>query len=140
MVLSSPNITLAESNHSLAQITFGPLPGDAIHVATTTQSRPNDRDRRAGVLLAHAPPRALDSAALLYICSVMATKSGTARSVVKVTAVLTLMLVASIALSVFGNSVATTSLALAIAGGPPLLVGGGYGLFLVVMLTVGRNA
>jgi hypothetical protein len=32
------------------------------------------------------------------------------------------------------------SLALAIAGGPPLFVVGGYGLFLVVMLTVGRNA
>lgn len=46
------------------------------------------------------------------------------------------MLVSSLALQLGGY----TGLAVLIAGGPPLVIGGFYGLFVLAMLTFGRNA
>jgi hypothetical protein len=50
------------------------------------------------------------------------------------------LLVASAAFVVFGRSNAWTNVALLLAGGPIVLIGGGYLLWLGVMLTFGRNA
>jgi hypothetical protein len=46
------------------------------------------------------------------------------------------MLVGSLVLQLFGY----TGLAVLVAGGPPLVLGGTYGLFLLMLLCLGRNA
>jgi hypothetical protein len=50
------------------------------------------------------------------------------------------ILVASVALVTINSTPAAARTALLIAGGPPLLIGGAYGGFILMMLTVGRNA
>jgi len=50
------------------------------------------------------------------------------------------MIVVSAGLVIFGHSAAADRIALLICGGPILLIGGGYGLFLLVMMTAGRKA
>jgi len=84
----------------------------------------------------------IDGGALLYLLSVMSRSPGLVRSLLKVTAIVAAMLIASVALTLFSHPGSGTMmpLALAISGGPPLVVGSAYGLFLLVMLTVGRNA
>jgi len=57
----------------------------------------------------------------------------------KLAAALVLILIASIGLSLVRQPWAQ-SMALAIAGGPVVVVGGGYGLFVLLIFTVGRNA
>ncbi len=53
-----------------------------------------------------------------------------------ITALLTTMIAVSVALHLFG----LTTAGFLVAGGPPLLVGGGYGLFLAALLLFGRNS
>ncbi len=50
------------------------------------------------------------------------------------------LLVGSILLAACGTNPAMTWLALAVTGGPILFLGGAYGAFLVIVLTIGRNA
>jgi hypothetical protein len=50
------------------------------------------------------------------------------------------LLTASVALVLFGNSAASTNLALLLTGAPIVLFGGGYFLWLACALTLGRKA
>ena len=84
----------------------------------------------------------VDGLALAYIVRIMLTAHGNGRippSLIKVTAVIALILIGSIVLNAVGTPWSQRS-ALLLAGGPTLLVGGGYGLFVLVILTVGKNA
>lgn len=63
-----------------------------------------------------------------------ASRSG--RSLTKIAAVIVGLIIGSLLLQLVG----LTLLALLVAGGPPLLIGGGYGLFLLVLLTFGRGS
>lgn len=88
---------------------------------------------------------AADLAALFYVLGVWLqshapTGAGMGSNLVSLAGVLALMLVASAILWFALPGPAAKRLALLIAGGPPLLFGGGYALFLLVTLTVGRNA
>lgn len=58
------------------------------------------------------------------------------RSLLTIAAVIAGLIGGSLLLHLLG----LTPLAMLVAGGPPLLIGGGYGLFLVVLLTFGRGA
>lgn len=77
--------------------------------------------------------------ALAYIIGqvVVASKSGRVPgSLVRITVVLALLLIVSAGLAAGGHR----GFALAVAGIPVAIVGGGYGLFVLLILTVGRNA
>jgi hypothetical protein len=50
------------------------------------------------------------------------------------------LLIASVMLTLLGRSAAMTWFALAMTAGPILLIGGGYGIVLLIMLTVGGKA
>lgn len=82
----------------------------------------------------------VDGAALLYLLQTLLTKFGpgsrAGASLWRFVAAITALLVGSVLLHVFGH----TGLATLVAGGPPLLVGGFYGLWILAMLTLGRNA
>jgi hypothetical protein len=87
----------------------------------------------------------VDALALLYVAGVILanrtpTTPATPGSLLVLVAVLAGMLVSSLALWGMSGSPAAMRTALLIAGGPPLLIGGGYGLFVLLMMTVGRNA
>jgi hypothetical protein len=83
---------------------------------------------------------AVDAAALLYVAGVMLANRGSRPGALLVVAgILAGMIAASLLLWRAGNP-AATKLALIIAGGPPLVIGVGYGLFVLLMVTVGRNA
>jgi hypothetical protein len=85
----------------------------------------------------------VDGGALLRCIGLVATSANPRhmmRSLAVPMLVLAGILVASIALVVANSTAIAAQLALLIAGGPPLLVGGGYGIFVLVMLTAGRNA
>ena len=79
-------------------------------------------------------------AALLYLLQTVLTKFGPGSreraSLWRFITALTALLAGSVLLHLFGH----TSLATLVAGGPPLLVGGFYGLWILVILTLGRNA
>lgn len=62
-----------------------------------------------------------------------ASRSG--RSLLTISAVIVGLVAGSLLLHLLG----LTAFALLVAGGPPLLIGGGYGLFLLVLLTFGRG-
>jgi hypothetical protein len=86
----------------------------------------------------------VDALALLYVVGViLANRSptgSTASSLVVLVAVLAGMIVSSLARWGMSSSPTAMRTALFIAGGPPLLIGGGYALFVLLMMTVGRNA
>jgi hypothetical protein len=85
----------------------------------------------------------IDGGVLLRCIGVLATSTNRAhmtRSLAPLIAFLVAILAASMALVTLNNTSTAASLALGIAGGPPLLVAVGYGLFVLVILTVGRNA
>jgi hypothetical protein len=87
---------------------------------------------------------AADTAALLYVLGVWLrshapTGAGLGSNLLSMAAVLMLMLVVSGILWFAVSLPGAKRLALMIAGGPPLLIGGGYGLFLLFVLTFGRN-
>jgi hypothetical protein len=89
-----------------------------------------------GMILAWA----VDGALLAYVLGVWLAKgSGRAPSLLIIAIVLVAMIAGSAALWSRGPE-AAKRLALVLAGGPPLMIGVGYGLFLIVVLTVGRNA
>jgi hypothetical protein len=84
----------------------------------------------------------IDLAALLWTIRVIMSASDPGRSLRSlggVMAALVGMLIASVLLMTLSETAFTAKLALAIAGGPPAVIGGGYGLFLLVMMTVGRG-
>jgi len=82
----------------------------------------------------------IDGMALIYIFGVLATNfrpgSSAGRSMLKLMATLLAMLGGSVALWLNGRP----GWAAAVAGGPVLLLGLAYGLFIALMLTAGRNA
>lgn len=77
-----------------------------------------------------------DGAALLYVLGSLLRHVPPAPAILKVAAVLGGLITGSVALYLGELPV----LALAVAGGPPLLVGGGYALFFGAVLMSGRNA
>lgn len=82
----------------------------------------------------------VDGAALLYLLKTVLTAFGpgtrASLSLWRFIAAIIALLVGSLMLHLFGH----TGLATLVAGGPPLLVGGFYGLWILAMLTLGRNA
>jgi hypothetical protein len=85
----------------------------------------------------------IDGGALLWILGLLATSTNTAhmvRSLGPIAAVLVGMIVSSVALVMLTDSAKPAWLALASAGAPPLAIGGAYALFIVVILTAGKNA
>jgi hypothetical protein len=85
----------------------------------------------------------IDGGVLLRCVGLLAT-SANASHVLRSLAVPMLMLsgilIASVALVLSSNTPAAARTALLIAGGPPLFVGVGYGAFVLVLLTAGKNA
>lgn len=127
------------------------LLGAAVIVATVASAAESEV-----AAAAHAPARRgplvmtllclawlVDGGVLLRCIGLLAT-SANARHMMRSLAVPMLVLagilVASIALVVTNCTAAAARVALLIAGGPPLLVGLGYGAFVLVILTVGRKA
>jgi hypothetical protein len=83
----------------------------------------------------------IDFGALCYVLGVWLMNRGSGRSTLLVVAAALIGMLGISAALWFGNSgPATRRTALMLAGGPPLVIGVGYGLFLLVVLTVGRNA
>lgn len=82
----------------------------------------------------------VDGGGVLYLLGIALKNSlrgsGGGATVRKLLLILVGMLVASLALQLSGYP----GLAVLIAGGPPLVIGGFYGLFVLAMLTFGRNA
>jgi hypothetical protein len=83
---------------------------------------------------------AVDAAALLYVIGVMLANRGSRPGALVVVAGILVAMIAVSALLFRAGGPAATRLALVIAGGPPLVIGVGYGLFVLLMVTVGRNA
>lgn len=81
-----------------------------------------------------------DGAGILFVLGTLRqhypSGSSGGRALWKVAGVLVVLIVGSVGLYLGGLPV----LALVVAGGPPALVAGGYGLFLAVVLVAGRNA
>jgi hypothetical protein len=81
---------------------------------------------------------AIEALALGYVVGTLRqnfpTGSG-GRSLRVIAAIIAGLIVASVALHLFGLTLA----GLLVAGGPPALIGGGYGLFMAVLLVFGRN-
>jgi len=77
----------------------------------------------------------VDAGALLYCLKVSAVAFRSMRQLGPVMAVLVGLIVVSAALAALGHP----WFALVVAGGPPLFVGGGYGLLLAVMMIGGRH-
>ena len=86
----------------------------------------------------------VDVGFLFHIAGLVLANFGGSRQFISslsgVGAVVIAMIVVSAFLWNVGGTAAARRLALLIAGGPPLLIGGGYGLFLLVTMTIGRNA
>jgi hypothetical protein len=85
----------------------------------------------------------IDGGVLLYAIgpiSTSANKRHLLGTMAGVIAALVAMLAVSIGLVTMSDTPAAARWALAIAGGPPLLLGAAYGAFIVVILTAGRNA
>jgi hypothetical protein len=86
---------------------------------------------------------AVDAAALFYTVGVILANWGGGRSftgsLVTIAGVLVTMIVASVVLWSAGGSPGARRAALLVAGGPPLFIGVGYGLFVLVTLTVGHG-
>lgn len=117
----------------------GAVPPD--HSVSASAATPQARSTAAMIALAVA--WVIDGGALLWIVGLLATSTNTAhmmRSLGPVAAALFGMIAASVALVTLTDSSKAAWLALSIAGGPPLVVGGVYGLFIIVILTAGRNA
>ena len=84
---------------------------------------------------------AVDFGALCYVLGVWLSNRGSGGlTLVAIAGVLVALLGASSALWWGIGSPAARRAAVIVAGGPPLAIGAGYGLFLLIVLTVGRNA
>lgn len=81
----------------------------------------------------------VDGTCLMYLLGTLAGStpgSSSGRTLRKLVLTLVAMLVGSTALALFGHH----GLATAVAGGPPLVLGTAYGLFVLVLLLAGRGA
>ncbi len=84
---------------------------------------------------------AVDFGVLCYLLGVwLANRGSGMHSLLVISAVLVAMIGISATLWFGNGSEAARKTALTLAGGPTLVIGGGYGVFLLVVLTVGRNA
>jgi hypothetical protein len=84
---------------------------------------------------------AVDFGALCYVVGVWLRNRGSgAPTLLGIAGVLLTLLAASAALWWGVGSPAARRAAVIVAGGPPLALGAGYGLFLLIILTGGRNA
>jgi hypothetical protein len=85
---------------------------------------------------------AVDAAVLLYVIGVMLSsfRGRAPASLIVIELILTAMIVSSVALWKLVGTPWAIRTALLVAAGPTVAIGGGYGLFLLVTLTVGRNA
>jgi hypothetical protein len=82
----------------------------------------------------------IDGAVLVRLVTVISTRSNPIPpGTLKPIAIITLLLLASIALAIFGHGAAQSNLALLLTAGPIVIIGGGYGLMILVMVTFGRN-
>lgn len=79
-------------------------------------------------------------AAVLYLLKTVLTAFGpgtrASMSLWRIIAVIAALIASSVGLHLFGH----TGLATLVAGGPPLLVGGFFGLWMLAMIVFGRNA
>jgi hypothetical protein len=121
-----------------------PAPVEATIATSPPDSSPPDSSPRTIVLMALlALAWLIDGGVLLRCLGLLATSTNRphlARSLAPLVGVLAGILTASIGLVTLTDSPYAASTALLIAGGPPLVVGIGYGLFVLVFLTAGRNA
>jgi hypothetical protein len=114
-----------------------------IAAGAISTSPPNSSPRSATWMTFLALAWLIDGGVLLRCIGLLGTSTNRAhmsRSLAPLIAFLIAILATSITLITLSTSPTAASLALLIAGGPPLLVGLGYGLFVLVMLTAGRNA
>jgi len=130
---------------AVSAVVFTAIAGAVILVTTMTARAPAAVPVATGATPAAALSWLLvvawmvDGAALLHLVSVLSKSSAgssSARTLWKLSAVLMALLGGSIALLLAGHP----SAALWVAGGPPLVIGVCYGLFVLLMVTVGRNA
>jgi hypothetical protein len=108
-------------------------------VVTSDQNLP----RSATIMTLLAVAWIVDGAVLLRCIGVLATgtnRGHMSRSMAPLVLFLVAILAISIALVTLSHSATSAWLALLVAGGPPLFVAAGYGLFMLVILTIGRNA
>jgi hypothetical protein len=86
----------------------------------------------------------VDAVAMLYVIGILLARWRPAGqmpgSLVKLATILGAMIVGSLVLWWVVRSEGARSTALLIAGGPPLVIGVAYGLFVVLIVTVGRRA
>jgi hypothetical protein len=123
----------ARSDGSVGILSFG----------HSEQAAATPQVRSTATMISLAVAWVIDGGVLLWIIGLLATSTNTVhmmRSLGPVAAVLTAMIASSVALVTLTESTKAAWLALAIAGGPPLAIGGAYALFIVVILTGGRNA
>jgi hypothetical protein len=110
-------------------------------VATPWMDTNAPRSTAVMVLLAIA--WLIDGGVLMRCAALLATSGNAghmARSLLPLMLFLGAILIASVVIVTTTHTNAAALLALLIAGGPPAFVGVGYGLFMLVILTVGRNA
>jgi hypothetical protein len=84
----------------------------------------------------------IDGAVVLRLVTIAATRARPRRlpaSILGPIAGIGAMIAASVSLTVFGHNPGLTALALLIAAGPLVVVGGGLGLMFLVMVTFGRH-
>ncbi|QOV91580.1 hypothetical protein [Humisphaera borealis] len=84
----------------------------------------------------------INGLALMYLIGtlILASRGGRVpKSIVKVSLMLAAILAGSVILNAIGTPWSQRT-ALTLAGAPIVLIGGGYGLFILVILTFGRNA
>jgi hypothetical protein len=99
--------------------------------------------RGATVMVLLALSWIVDGGLLMWlagICMSGGRSGGAIRALAPVMALLVAMILASVALVTLRTSARSANIALLVAGGPPLLVGLGYGLFVLLIVTVGRKA
>jgi len=113
-----------------------------IDAAAISTSLPNLSPRSATLMTLLVLAWVIDGGVLLRCIGLLGTSTNRVhmtRSLSPLIAFLMVILATSIALITLTTSPTAASLALLVAGGPPLLIGLGYGLFVLVMLTAGRN-
>jgi hypothetical protein len=86
----------------------------------------------------------IDALAFLYVVGLLLARRGASGSfttpLLAMAGILVGLIAVSLAVSSLGRSSDSTRLALIVAGGPPLVISLGYGLFVVVTLAVGSRA
>jgi hypothetical protein len=127
-------VILATSSRGHGQTSAG--------IATVTSTEPSPH-RNPVVMTLLCLAWLVDGGVLLRCVGLLATSANAShmmRSLALPMLVLAGILIASIALVVTSSAPAAARTALLIAGGPPLFVAMGYGLFVLVIVTVGRKA